>query len=72
LHELYNLKTDPNETVNLAGSQKGMVEKYQDLIRLTFPEKTFKGNDPLSPSEGFDASKDKDLMESLKSLGYID
>jgi arylsulfatase A-like enzyme len=71
LHEFYNLNADPDEKVNLAEKQKGMVEKYQKLIISLFPQKTFKDFKSELPAGSIDISKDNELMKELKSLGYI-
>ncbi|GAF85529.1 unnamed protein product, partial [marine sediment metagenome] len=66
LYELYDLNKDPDEKTNVAGKQKSTLEKYQRLVRSLFSEKILKDYERDS-----DIGRDKELMESLKSLGYI-
>jgi arylsulfatase A-like enzyme len=71
LHELYDLNVDPGERVNLAEERKDIVEKKQKLILSIFPERTLKDYEDDVPIRSIDISKNKELIENIKSLGYI-
>jgi len=70
LHELYDLNLDPNEKINLALKQEELVEKYQKLILSIFPKKSFGQKEDIT-IKTLNISRDKALLNRLKSLGYI-
>jgi hypothetical protein len=63
--ELYDLKADPEETVNLAGERPEVIETMRAEFEKIFTEAT----DDLS--EMSDKEK-KDLDARLRALGYMD
>lgn len=72
LHELYHLDSDPGEKENIAENQQGKLKDYQKRILSIFPERTFEDRDEVNlRTKSIDISKDKELIESLKTLGYI-
>lgn len=70
LHELYDLRADPFERVNLADQDVSLVEEHQQLISDLFPERSFSRREN-EPKEGIDVSKNDALMKRLRSLGYV-
>jgi arylsulfatase A-like enzyme len=70
-HELYDLNVDPDEKVNIAARQKKIIEKYQKLILSIFPQKAFKDQREDPTIRSFYIKEDKELLNRLRSLGYI-
>jgi arylsulfatase A-like enzyme len=70
LHELYDLKVDPQERNNIAQDNKKIVDEYLGYIGKLFKAQPPEINDESEP-EGIDISTDNNLMDALKSLGYI-
>ncbi|MCP4657626.1 MAG: sulfatase-like hydrolase/transferase [bacterium] len=72
--ELYDLKTDPGETVDLAQSRPELLRKLREKLLAMFPERGddyFEKAASQRPSYKIDISRDEELMESLRRLGYI-
>ncbi len=76
VHELYDLDQDPGETRNLAPENTAKVEEMIAVIGSVFPER----GDLESASAGkedaseplLDLNQSPELLETLRSLGYID
>lgn len=70
LYELYDLNSDPQEQNNLAKEQRSRVNEYRRFISRLFPENSVE-IEGGTESESIDVSQDADLIEALKSLGYV-
>lgn len=65
--QLYDLGRDPEERVNLAASEPGMVERFEELVASLPIASETDDVDPLEQQE-----LDEQLLERLRSLGYVD
>jgi hypothetical protein len=70
-HELYDLDKDPGEKMNIYENYTDIAEEYQRLIHSIFPERTYEDDNMVFDSKGIDISTDNELIDRLKSLGYI-
>jgi len=72
LHELYDLDQDPDERVNIAEKEKGLVKEFQKLIASLLPGKKFKDRVRETASGSvYRNVEEEELKKSLKALGYI-
>jgi arylsulfatase A-like enzyme len=78
-HELYRIDQDPTESANLLLTNPDHPAKQELLTRLTQMVDSYHGDRPLDPPPsvgwkmpGFEEHiKDKELLERLRSLGYV-
>ena len=68
LIELYDLNADPEEKKNIAGDRPVLIEDFMKLISSIAPEKSRVTQKMSNPNN---ITKDKKLMDTLRSLGYI-
>jgi len=65
LWELYNLKKDPKESINLVGEEPLLVGRLETILRKTL-ESHPKGQKDM------ELKLNKQIMQQLKGLGYMD
>ena len=70
-HELYDLENDSEERTNTSDDNPLKVQEFQDLMRTINPRRTGEGQDPGSSPDSIDLTQDSELMDELRSLGYI-
>jgi len=70
-HELYDLKKDPGERINISADNPDKVQELEELMNRINPNRAREGMDPGTPSSTIDLSLDPEILESLRSLGYI-
>lgn len=68
LHELYDLKSDPGELNNISEENQVIVKKLLSCIN-NLSESNLNDSSEVGPK--IDISTDSDLMNSLRSLGYV-
>ena len=68
LHELYDLGADSEETTNLAEQLEGNVDEYQRRILDLLPGKQYGG---YENNDQADINQDQELIEQLRSPGYL-
>ena len=68
--ELYDLRADPAESRNLAGSGRPEEQQLMSLAKRHEPG-PLKGLDPSAPPRKDDEALTPEIREELKSLGYI-
>ena len=64
--ELYNMDSDPDELVNIADNDPARSNKLQNILKVWMQEIGQLGETPSF------ISQDKESMEKLRSLGYIE
>ncbi len=71
VHELYNLTVDHGETRNIAAAEPGKLKELQELLQILLPSRAL--SDDEAPRElKLDFQEDPELIEELRSLGYVD
>ena len=67
-HELYHLAEDPGEQIDLFREKREVAARMMDIIRRRRAENT----EQSKHYEGSITTFDKDRLEQLRALGYID
>ncbi|MBI5182950.1 MAG: sulfatase [Nitrospinae bacterium] len=65
LRELYNLKKDPKESLNLANKELLLVERLETILRKTLES-------PPIGQKAMEPKLNREIMRQLKGLGYMD
>ena len=68
-HELFNLRDDPGETLNLVDIEPAVAAGMEEELNLWF--NSIRGDAPHTLTSTRDRKYDKEMEEALRSIGYV-